>query len=295
MTQSISPSGLFQPYVALATPGSVPAAVAIGDLNGDGRNDVALVAPLTLLVFLQTPSGALVRSVNQVVGYSRSVALGDLNGDGRLDVVVGNAGSIGVLLQSQSGTLLPMVEYPTPHASSYVVKTGDFNGDGLTDVVAIAWGNSDVAVYLQNATHALDPPVPYQVDHAGYADAVEVGDINGDGRDDIVVMAGQYYANLGILLQNPDGSLGPVVYYGLGGNRLPLGVAVGDVNGDSRRDVAVTYEGQFGGAGLGVFTQNSGGTLNALLDFPCTAESPCSGGVEAVVVADVDGDGREDV
>jgi hypothetical protein len=145
-------------------------------------------------------------------------------------------------------------------------------------------------VFLQNASGTFDPPLVYTVLHGGYDD-LEVGDVNGDGRDDIIVMSGQNYAydNLGILLQNAAGSFDAPVYYDLGGNVNSNGVGVGDVNGDGRADIVLSYGGNQPSSSVAVFRQNTLGTLDPPVSFP-SYDVP-----EPVEVGDVDGDGRSDV
>jgi uncharacterized repeat protein (TIGR01451 family) len=285
----------FAPYVSVPT-GSWPEAVAIGDLNGDGRNDVALVTSYyydpdndhKLFVFLQTPEGTLAAPTKYPVGASgaRSVALGDVNGDGRLDVVVGNGDSIGILLQNALGTLDAMATMATP--DSYAVETGDFNDDGRTDVVGLAVGTADVAVFLQNASGSLDPPETYPAPHS--VAVVEVGDVNADGRDDIVVTNQQgFTSSLVVLLQKPGGGFEAPASQVVSGSEFTHGAGSGDVDGDGRRDVVVTGGSNGPSAFLAVFRQNAGGTLEppAIL---AAYDSP-----QPAVVADINGDGREDV
>ena len=255
--QSALTTSLFQPYVAYTT-GSRPEAVAVGDLDGDGRTDVALLTSVAsdpandkmVHVFLQNTDGTLKPRVRYPVGgRSISIDIGDVNGDGRADVVVGvddvTNDRIGVLLQNATGTLDAVVAYPTPNANQ--VKIGDFNGDGRMDVASLSWGSNGTGldVFLQNETGTLAPPVTYAVTHGGY-DELDAGDVNGDGRTDIVVMSGQLWAlpDMSVLLQSSDGTLGAPTSYSLSANNVnPAGVAIGDTNGDGRDDVVLSYGG----------------------------------------------------
>jgi FG-GAP-like repeat/Calx-beta domain/Domain of unknown function DUF11 len=292
-----APSGLFRPWLARPT-GSWPEAVGIGDLNGDGRRDVAVVTSFyfdpgndhTVQIFLQTASGTLAPPAKYQLpsGSNRSLDVGDVTGDGRADVVVGSGSAIVVLRQNTSGTLEAPVFYTTDNSNQ--IKIGDFNSDGRKDVAGIDWGTPDVAVYLQNAAGTLDPPTIYAVPHGGY-DELESGDVNNDGRDDIVVMSGQLYAIdvLGILVQTPAGGFAAPAFYDIPVNQLAAGAEVADVNGDSRKDVVITYGGNSPSSFLGIFAQNGVGTLNAPFsvgsyDIPESIES-----------ADLDANGRADL
>jgi uncharacterized repeat protein (TIGR01451 family) len=166
---------------------------------------------------------------------------------------------------------------------------GDLDNDGRDDVAAIGWATNSLHVFRQNAQGTLNAPTTHAVVHGGWDD-LELGDVNADGLTDVVVMSGQTFAdNLGILLQQAGGGLGAPVYYDLGGNQLTSGVAVGDVNGDARNDVVVSYGGNSPGAFIGVFLQTGAGTLAAPVSLPAY-DIP-----EPVVIADVDDNGRADV
>lgn len=277
----------FRPYVVYPV-GSEARALAIADLTGDGRHDVAL-ATSTLQVFAQTPAGTLERIASYPVGGS-TVAVGDVNGDGRTDVVVGNSSLIGVFHQNAAGSLDPMVAYPTTQAS--MVRVGDLNHDGRDDVVGISPGRQDglVQVFLQNGTGGLDSPTTYLAPPGGWD--LAVGDVNGDGLTDIVLLFGGWafdYA-LSILYQRAAGGFEPVVHVNLPVGTLGRwGVGIGDLNGDGLADAAVSYGGNRPDTSIARFLQMPGGGFSppeshASYDLPTALE-----------VADVDGDGRADI
>jgi hypothetical protein len=283
-----------KPYVAYPV-GSWPEAVAIGDLNHDGRKDVALVTSFyfdpaddySLFVFLQNGIGELQASVKYPVGGSpNSVDIGDVNGDGLDDVVIGREDGIFVLLQNANGTLNPGTNYPTN--SSRWIRIGDFNSDGQMDVAGIDWATS-IVVFTQQPNGTLALAASYTGTHQGFDD-LEVGDLNGDGRDDLVVMSGQgLVPNASVFLQQPAGLFSTAVPADLPGNDLSNGIGLGDLTGDGRSDLAVSYGGNSPNAHVAIWRQNGGGTLDlqtplASYDIP-----------EPVAVGDVNFDGRRDV
>lgn len=292
---------VFQPYQAFAAVPD-PAAVAIGDVTGDGRSDVVLTNGYTgdasvdfrLWVFAQTSSGALAAPVSYLTAGSyvnrvESVAVGDITGDGRADVVVGvsNVGAQ-VFPQTTSGTLGGPATYSTPEGRQ--VRLGRLDGNASLDVAAIGWGTGAVAVLLNNGAGGLHAPVVYGAPHGGYDD-LEVGDVTGDGRDDIIVMSGQLYAtpNVSVLAQLAGGGFGSAASYSIGSNILTSGIGVGDVTGDGRNDVVASYGGNKPSSSIAVFAQTSGGSLGAPVSYP-SYDIP-----EPVEVADLDHDGRKDV
>jgi hypothetical protein len=294
-------SGLFDAYQAYSV-GSWPEAVAIGDVNGDGRNDVVMTTSYyfdekndyKLFVFLQNSSGIL----DSPIKYSThgtytnrpsTVEIGDVNHDGRNDVVVGNGDSgLDLFLQNPSGGLDTPIVYAGTNANK--IKLADLNNDDLLDVVGVGWGTNTASIWLQNSGGSLNSPVTYTVQHGGYDD-LDVGDVNNDGLQDVIVMSGQSYAynNIGVLLQQQDGTLGLPVYYDLGGDVLTQGVAVGDVNSDNRSDIVVSYGGNRPNSGVGAFLQNASGTMDSSVNY---ASYDCP---EAIEISDVNLDGRKDV
>jgi hypothetical protein len=290
---------LFQPYQAFAV-GSWPEAVAIGDVTGDGRADVVMTTGFyfdssndyRVWVFAQTGAGTLAAPVSYATGYTntpQSVRIGDVTGDGRKDVVVGLDG-LGVQVYPQlaaGGLGAPTL---TSTADGRIARLGQLNGDTRLDVAAVGWGTNTVSVLLNDGSGALQAPVSYPAQHAGYDD-LDVADVTGDGRDDLVVMSGQTYAvpNLSVLPQLASGGFGVANEYRVAPNTNTSGVGVGDVTGDGRKDVVLSFGGNRPDSNLAVFPQTNSGTLGASVVYS-SYDIP-----EPVEVADVDRDGLDDV
>ena len=279
--------------------GSWPEAVAVGDVTGDGRNDVVMttsydfdpVNDFRLLVFVQQGDGTLGPPVSYATAAdyqhrAQSVAVGDITGDGAKDVVLGIGGvGVQVFPQTPSGTLgAPAL---TSTSDSAKIRLGRLNGDSSLDVAGVGFGTNTVSVLLNNGSGGLSAPVPYPVQHGGFDD-LEVGDVTADGRDDLIVMSGQSnIPNVGVLAQQASGGFGPAASSSVSPFSLTDGIGVGDVTGDGRNDVVATYGGNAGK--IAVFPQTTSGTLAPPVPYSSyDIPSP-------VDVADMDRDGRSDV
>jgi hypothetical protein len=299
------PSHLFEPVKAW-TVGSFPEAVAVGDMNNDGRNDVVLLTgfyfdpdnDFRIFVFLQGETGELEAPVSYPTSGTNtyrpsSLALGDVNHDGRTDIVAGISGSgIEVLLQNLSGGVDPSVLYDSHNADK--VRVVDLNDDGLPDIAGMGTfypTDKMLDLFLQNADGSLPKrPVTYPVADGFFSD-MNTGDVNNDGLTDIVLTGRPWGSStdIAVMAQRSDRTLAPPAFLDGGDWRGPSCLAVGDANGDGLADVVVTNGVNEPEAAVGIFFQDQAGGLSAARSY-AIYDIP-----EPVAIADVNEDGRNDI
>ena len=241
--------GFFLTAILLSTPGRTPLDVAVGDLNGDARMDIVVAASgaNSVLVFTQTATGTFIAPVAYAVGGDpQAVTVADLDGNGLADMAVATtANTVSVLLQSSAGVFASAVDYTTG-VQPIAIKAADLNGDGKLDLLtanygaAISPGKQGLSVLLQGAAGTFAAPLHYTTDYR--ATALAVGDLNGDGKPDMVVACAGLPGAPGavcVFLQDaatPGGLLPAVNYPGVYG---PMGVAIADMDGDGHPDLVL--------------------------------------------------------
>lgn len=281
-------SGHYEPLETITT-GSWPENVAIGDVTGDGRNDVLLTTSYyfdeendyKLFVYSQRPDGSLRPEVKyqtrMAYGDAGGLAVLDTNGDGRLDVAVATSSGVEIFAQSVAGTLESRGVLAGSPVNASQVTAADLDADADADLLVA--GRAGIAQLTQGdgGTFTRSPVTTENTT------VVRVGDLDSDGRLDAVGFRGYYvtvYRNLGDYWRR----------------EVPLvrdvsvnSVEVADVTADGRADLLVTEGGNRPSSQLVVFPQTDTGTLAKPTTYP-VMDIP-----QPVRAADIDGDGRNDV
>jgi FG-GAP-like repeat/FG-GAP repeat/Abnormal spindle-like microcephaly-assoc'd, ASPM-SPD-2-Hydin len=265
--------------------GAKPQAVAVGDLNGDGKSDlvVANTEANTVSVLLGKGDGTFAAKVDYPTGTApTAVAIADVNGDKKPDLIVANSatGTVSVLLGKGDGTFEPKADYPTG-AKPQSVAVGDLNGDGKLDLAVANTEANTVSVLLGKGDGTFEPSVEYSTGTA--PTSVAIGDFNGDKKLDLVT-ANSTANTVSVLLGKGDGTFEPKVDYPTATG--PTSVAVGDLNGDGKSDLAVANNGS---SSVSVLLGKGDGTFASKADYP-TGTAPTS-----VAIGDLNADKKLDL
>jgi hypothetical protein len=324
----LSPGSIFEGATLSDSGGQLAESFVVADVNRDGKLDLLVANQCAngssdcngeVSVLLGKGDGTFRPAVSYASGGNRAfaVAVADVNGDGKPDLLVANScatggsfcvngtmGVVGVLLGNGDGTFQNALTFSSGGFDGTAIAVKDLNGDGKADVVVVnqcadfICATGLVGVLLGNGDGTFNPAVGYG--SGGYhADSVAVGDVNGDGKPDLVVSdqcassGSACPGTVGVLLGNGDGTFQTVATYNAGGFAA-YSVAIGDVNRDGKPDLVVAVlcsdAGGCASGAVSVLLGNGNGSFQS-------PEFYGSGGqnASAVTVADVDGDGYLDV
>ncbi|MGI9106685.1 MAG: FG-GAP-like repeat-containing protein, partial [Pyrinomonadaceae bacterium] len=267
------------------TAGNSPVAVAVGDFNGDGNQDLASANTSSndVSVLLGDGAGSFGAPTNFGVGTNpQSVAVGDFNGDGNQDLASANFTSddVSVLLGNGAGGFGGASNFGAGDGA-ISVAVGDFNGDGNQDLATANQNASTVSILLGDGAGNFAAATNFGVGRNPYV--VVVGDFNGDGKQDLAT-ANFNSSNVSVLLGDGAGSFAAATNFGTAIS--PQSVTVGDFNGDGKLDLATA---NFDSNDVSVLLGDGAGSFAAATNFGA-GTNPYS-----VAVGDFNGDGNQDL
>ncbi len=282
-------NGQFQAPVNIPVPGPTTM-VAVGDFNRDGLPDMAVLGS-QLTMMLNAGSGTF-RQGAQYPNLTPSV-IADFNKDGIPDIAGPSNGSLGVLLGNGDGTFRSV--NPTAVGSNpMTAAAADFNNDGSLDIAVLNAGTignvndpGSISVLLGNGAGAF--PRMTNVVAGVNPRALGVGDMNGDGKPDLIVATGATATafQISVFLGNGDGTFQAPFNIPLPAGETPNAITMMDIDGDGKLDVVAGD--CCSDATVSYMRGNGDGTLQPLVPF--------YGGnnARAIVVGDWNGDGKPDL
>lgn len=282
--------------------------MSVADLNGDGRDDIAISYEFGFRVFYQKSDGLFEpvehTASTEITNPINQIMLVDINRDGLHDVISmfdnWSNSNIEVFRQSPVvGFDIPQ-QYSMTHSVFDRVSIGDIDNNGLDDIVYLNRANDiplpKLGVLYQETPNDfspildLAPNLNITTTRPISMFDISVGDINSDGLMDIIYSYGgnKPDASLGVIYQMPDNSLSESVRYI--SYDLPQEILINDVNGDGKNDVIIKHSGWHR---VGVMLQEADGTLGVEHLYPSIYAG--SNLPNTMVIGDINSDGKNDV
>ncbi|HEU4891732.1 MAG TPA: FG-GAP-like repeat-containing protein [Vicinamibacterales bacterium] len=295
-------SGGFGPAIAIGHPlpltfENAPRSFALGDLNGDGKIDIAVATGSAMEVLIGAGNGSFSTPVPYALGAPEplSAQAVDLDKDGDLDVVLDslddNDQRIQVFRNTGGGVFAPVQLVTMAAVQPAFPVIGDFNGDGFPDFAAGSWQHV-LSIVLADGNGGYLAPIAYNPGPS----PVVAGDVTGDGKTDLIVQ-GDGSEDFRIWIGDGTGHFTPGAYLGQG--VTAVGTRLVDINRDGIRDLVVAHPSL---GTVAVQLGQAGGTFAAPIHYASPFQfSPAtifddgddiSGGPS---VGDLNGDGQLDI
>lgn len=229
--------------------GSRPNDLGVGDLNKDGKLDLAISHDESVTVLLNDARGGFTPAPGSPIKTAAHlIEVGDVNNDGNLDLALTHHDSPGVqiFLGAGNGRFSvapgsPFMAHQGTKGHNHGLTLSDLNSDGNLDITTSNQDDNSVSVLLGNGRGSFAPASgsPFAVGRAPYPHAV--GDVNKDGNLDVVTpnVGGD---SVSVLLGNGRGEFRTATNSPISVAGRPFYVAIGEVNGDGNADLMMTHD-----------------------------------------------------
>ena len=218
-------------------------AIAVGDVDSDGFAEIVIAnehdGDEVFVWGWNDASSSLqvVSNFGSIHGYVVSISIGDVTGDARNDVVLYGT-QMFVLSQGSNKRLSPPVDYG--HTGGESCDIGDVNPAGLNDVVGATAFSGEIEIWHQTPGHSLARQGKRPC--GAYTEDVVIADLNHDGRADVAV-ASRDDSSLYVFYQLQFGGFGEPHVLATAGSSWLNELAVGDLDGDGKTDLAASHWG----------------------------------------------------
>jgi hypothetical protein len=278
--------------------GTGPAAIASGDFNNDGNEDLVFGAnpngpPTRLQLNLGNGDGTFRKGLQ--FGHFENIwplniVVGDFNGDGNLDLIA-SANELYVFLGNGHGTFRPPL---LDDVSAYDVVSADFNGDGILDLAIL--GETEIKILLGKGdgtfkTRTIAIPKDFS---CGFGPGLLVSDFNNDGKADLAYCEGdQTNGKIWVMLGNGDGTFKKPLFIPIDSGIYGFSFAAGDFNSDGKTDLIVNYFVSNSQTETDLYLGKGDGRFQGkeIIELP---GAPDYNGEEGIVSADFNSDGLLD-
>ncbi|MFO1064868.1 MAG: FG-GAP-like repeat-containing protein [Pirellulales bacterium] len=256
--------------------------ITVGDFNGDGRSDVAVISRSNnrFGILLSAADGTLGAASYTASGNTPiSIATGDVNKDSKLDIIMGlSSGAVMIHIGAGNGTFAAGQSYAGT-GNVYSLSVVDFNGDGYADIASGDNGGG-AGVRINDGTGKF--PTRTSIGTGDSVTAVTTGDYNGDGRIDIAYI-NRSTDQAFVALAKAGGGFNTAT--ASEGHRNGEAMTTADVNRDGRADLII---GGFD-TSMVVLLSNPDGTMGRPIDYST------SNAEYGVAAADLTNDGFADI